>query len=295
MELIIIILVILLVIMSLYILAYKRQIRNISRQMRFHKEHESNILVSQEIYSHEVTELIASINTILEYDREFRNQSFHKNKDLTEVITNLSHDIRTPLTSLDGYFQLLADSSSEEERQHYESIIESRIHVLKDLLEELFTYAKLQNADYELDLEYLDLGKVVTDTVLSFYEDITAKGLEPDIDLPSGIMVMANEAALTRVIQNIIKNCLVHGKKTLYIHLDNPGYARLNIVNDVEHPEEIIVENVFDRFYKADSSRSKISTGLGLSITKELVEKMYGTIEASKKEDLFRITVTFRN
>lgn len=105
---------------------------------------------------------------------------------MKETITNLSHDIRTPLTSLDGYFQLLSQSESEEEQQHYIAVIQSRIISLKDMLEELFTYTKLQNESYEIALEPVDFGKCVFDTVFSFYDEFQKKGIKPEIDFCEG-------------------------------------------------------------------------------------------------------------
>ena len=101
---------------------------------------------------------------------------------LKETITNLSHDIRTPLTSLDGYFQLLQQSDSEEERRKYVGIIQSRISSLKEMLEELFTYTRLQDADYELEMERIDFGKCAYDTVFSFYDEFQNRGIEPQVD-----------------------------------------------------------------------------------------------------------------
>lgn len=121
---------------------------------------------------------------------------------------------------MDGYFQLLTQSQSEEERQHYIAVIQSRIVSLKDMLEELFTYTKLQNETYELEIEPLDFGKSVFDTVFSFYDEFQRKGIEPQIDFCDGhLPILGNPEAIRRALQNIIKNALEHGQKQISFSL----------------------------------------------------------------------------
>ena len=214
---------------------------------------------------------------------------------MKETITNLSHDIRTPLTSLDGYFQLLAQSDSEEEQRHYIEVIQSRISSLKDILEELFTYTKLQNEQYELKMETVDFGKCVYDTVFSFYDEFQTKGLEPEIDFcEENILIEGNTEAIRRILQNIIKNALVHGSQKIRMKLFSENNHIIFLCeNDLENPGDIDIKKIFSKFYKADTARTSNTTGLGLSIAKSLVERMDGTIIAEIENDMFLIRVIF--
>ena len=232
---------------------------------------------------------------MIDQSREVRESAQHNEMQLKETITNLSHDIRTPLTSLDGYFQLLQQSDSEEERRKYVGIIQSRISSLKEMLEELFTYTRLQDADYELETGRIDFGKCAYDTVFSFYDEFQNRGIEPQVDFCGGhLFVRANDEAVRRALQNLIRNALVHGHTGISLELfEENGKAVFRCSNDVAHPEEIDIERVFSRFYKADSARTHTSTGLGLSIAKGLVERMDGEIRAELEEERFVVEILF--
>ena len=265
------------------------------RQLAFLKEHQTNLRLTSDLPLKELNELVDGINDILDLSREIRKSAQQSEDSLKETITNLSHDIRTPLTSMDGYFQLLVQSDSEEERQHYIAVIQNRITSLKDMLEELFTYTKLQNESYELAVESLDFGKCVFDTVFSFYDEFQKKDIEPKIDFCEGhLFIAGNHEAIRRALQNIIKNALEHGQKKIVFELQqNNDQVIFRCLNDVENPDEIDMAQVFSRFYKADSARSNTSTGLGLSIAKGLIEKMGGTIQADLNANIFAIEIGF--
>ncbi len=252
------------VILIVILILYRRQVRKTGRQLEFLKARRTNLRLTSDLPLKEFNELIDGINEVLDQSREIRERSQHNEMQLKETITNLSHDIRTPLTSLDGYFQLLQQSDSEEERRKYVGIIQSRISSLKEMLEELFTYTRLQDADYELEMERIDFGKCAYDTVFSFYDEFQNRGIEPQVDFCGGhLFVRANEEAVRRALQNLIRNALVHGHTGISLELfEENGKAVFRCSNDVAHPEEIDIERVFSRFYKADSARTHTSTGL---------------------------------
>lgn len=283
------------VILTVILILYRRQVRKTGRQLEFLKDRRTNLRLTSDLPLKEFNELIDGINEVIDQSREVRESAQHNEMQLKETITNLSHDIRTPLTSLDGYFQLLQQSDSEEERRKYVGIIQSRISSLKEMLEELFTYTRLQDADYELETELIDFGKCVYDTVFSFYDECQNRGIEPQVDFCGGhLFVRGNEEAVRRALQNLIRNALVHGHKGISLELfEENGKAVFRCSNDVAHPEEIDIERVFSRFYKADSARTHTSTGLGLSIAKGLVERMDGEIRAELEGERFVVEILF--
>lgn len=274
---------------------YRRQVKMICRQLSFLNEHQTNMRLTSNLPFKELYELVDDINNFLDLSQEIRKSAHQSENSLKETITNLSHDIRTPLTSMDGYFQLLIQSDSEEDRQHYIDIIRSRITSLKDMLEELFTYTKLQNDSYELEVESLDFAKSVFDTVFSFYDEFQKKDIEPKIDFCEGhLFIAGNHEAVRRALQNVIKNALEHGQKKIVLELkEENNQAIFRCLNGVENANDIDMEQVFSRFYKADSARSNTSTGLGLSIAKGLIEKMGGSIKASLDNEMFAIEISF--
>jgi len=271
----------------------KRQVRDICRQLAFLKEHESNLLITRNTDAGGIGELTEELNDLLIKQRELYKNYLEKEHMISETYTSLSHDIRTPLTSLDGYFQLLEQTDDEKEQKRYIEIIQERISSLKEMLEELFMFTKLKNESYQLELSPCMLNRIVKDTVFSYYDEWKSRGIEPEFLLSEeAICVMGNVPALRRVLQNLIKNGMEHGEKTIRIVLEKQKKAvRLEVWNQVTDAENVDVTQVFERFYKADTMRSKNSTGLGLAIAKEFVIRMNGTIEAMIVEGEFGVRI----
>lgn len=289
------ILIVLIFVLTGILVSYERQVHHICRQLRFLQEQETNMLITKEINWEHTGELVRLLNELLQKRKKEQAEYLRKEQMIADTYTNLSHDIRTPLTSLDGYFQLLEHAEKEEERQRYLRIIQERIVSLKEMLEELFTYTKLQNETYELKLERINVGQVLKETMFSYYDNWVSHGITPQFhltDIP--VVIQGNAQALRRVIQNIIKNVLDHGNKEIEVCLTKQGERmKLMFRNQMEEGEEIEVSRVFDRFYKADQARSKSSTGLGLSIAKGFVLKMNGDIRAEQKDEWFEIVIEF--
>ena len=286
---------VLILILICILISYKRQVKDICRQLRFLQECDSNMLITTEMKKGHIEELAELLNTLLKERKKERADYQKKEQMIADIYTNLSHDIRTPLTSLDGYFQLLEETQEENDRKRYIQIIQERIESLKKMLEELFTYTKLQNGTYELKLEPQNVGQILKETVFSYYDDWAEQGISPQFEITEEpVWIRGNKQALRRTIQNIIKNGLDHGNKEIRIQLSrNEKQMELVFQNKIEPGEQIDISRVFERFYKADKARSKSSTGLGLSIAKGFVQKMHGEIAAEIKEDWFCIKISF--
>lgn len=289
------ILAVIILVQAIALWRVKRQIRDICRQLSFLREHDSNMLITHDLRGSSIDELVRILNDFL-FDIKKERRSFaQKEKQIADTYTNLSHDIRTPLTSLDGYFQLLEESSDAAEQKRYIDIIQERISSLKNMLEELFTFTKLKDGSYELELSRCCINRVLKETIFSYYEDWTGRGIEPRIELTQEeLFIEGNVHALQRVIQNIIKNALDHGEKSLCVELKREeNSAVIVIANNVTNADEIDITQVFERFYKQDKSRSQGSTGLGLSIAREFVLRMNGQIKAELVGEEFRIVIEF--
>lgn len=286
---------VLILILICILISYKRQVKDICRQLRFLQECDSNMLITTEMKKGHIEELAELLNTLLKERKKERADYQKKERMIADIYTNLSHDIRTPLTSLDGYFQLLEETQEENDRKRYIQIIQERIESLKEMLEELFTYTKLQNGTYELKLEPQNVGQILKETVFSYYDDWAEQEISPQFEITEEpVWIRGNKQALRRTIQNIIRNGLDHGNKEIRIQLSrNEKQMELVFQNKIEPGEQIDISRVFERFYKADKARSKSSTGLGLSIAKGFVQKMHGEIAAEIKEDWFCIKISF--
>ena len=293
-----IVLGILLIISVVYHIIYRRQVEGLGRQVEFINSNKTQMMVTTDIGTPELKSLIKQIETLNNRLKETEKTYEKQDAALRETITNLSHDIRTPLTSLDGYFQLLASENVDgQKREYYLGIIKNRIESLNGMLDELFTYAKLQDTGFELEMSELDVTKVTADILMSFYDEITEKGEEPTVELPEEpLCIQGNKEAYTRVVQNIIKNALVHGK-SLHISLRRSASEIVfECSDDLLNPDTLIdTSKIFDRFYKADKARTNAKgSGLGLAITKELVERMGGRISAECSDGVFTIKAAFR-
>lgn len=274
---------------------YQRQVKDICRQLAFLKENESNMMITRDFESGGIGELTDSLNDFLMEQRAARKSYWEKERMISDTYTNLSHDIRTPLTSLDGYFQLLEESRDEQEQERYLAIIQERITCLKEMLEELFTFTRLENESYQMELSPCCLNRILKNTIFSYYEDWQKQGIEPQIEIAEELYyIEGNQSAIKRVIQNVIKNVMDHGERRIRIWLRREqNEVVLRIGNDIADPEAVDISQVFTRFYKADAARSRSSAGLGLAIAKELVLRMNGRIEANIRESEFWIVISF--
>lgn len=283
------------IIAALIFVSYRRQISDICRRLEFLKNNKTNMRLTASLPFGELNRLIDGINEIIDISHSTGLETMRSEAELKEAITSLSHDIRTPLTSMDGYIQLLAQADNEEERRRYLSVILSRTESLKNMLEELFTYTKLQNESYVLPLEKTDFSACVFDAVFSFYNDFEEKGIEPEIDFTEKrLFIIGNSGALRRILQNIIKNALEHGKSRIVFSMYcEDGSAFFRCSNNFDGACKIDTGQVFKRFYKADPARTNSSTGLGLAIAKGLTEKTGGSISAEVKDSLFSVTLRF--
>ena len=283
------------ILQSIIMWKYQRQVKDICRQLAFLMKHDSNMLIHREFGLGGIGMLSDRLNDLLELRRKEKRYYQEKETLIADTYTNLSHDIRTPLTSLDGYFQLMEACENVEEQRRYLNIIHERIHSLNEMLEELFMFTKLKNESYRLELTSCCINRILKETVFSYYDDWVRREIRPDIQITEEQLYIAgNKQGLSRIIQNVIKNGLDHGEKKIRIVLKREqNQAVLRISNQVIASEQIDIEHVFDRFYKADAARSKTSTGLGLSIAREFVRRMNGEIGAKIEENEFIVEMSF--
>ncbi len=290
------ILITVIIALSIYIWLYRRQVRELHKQLQFHKEEESNRQISIDIRAKECLELQQDLNDLLKEKRIRQNKFNMEEKKLMDMVTNVSHDIRTPLTSISGYFQMYSQSTSEEDKSRYQAIIEGRLKALAEMLEEFFTYFKIRNGQYNQELKVCDVQRVLCETMFLFIDDMKDAGIEPEIDIPEdSVEMIINEENIRRIFFNIIKNALVHGKEKIVIQMKESKESIEFVFRNKSRetiPEN--VEEVFERFYSGDKSRNTQSSGLGLSIAKEMVEDIGGAIWAFSEGEYFGIGIKLK-
>lgn len=288
-------------VLILIIVQFVRQINDICRRLAFIRTHKTNMRLTLDVHFRSVGRLADSVNAFLEETADERAELERESRGLRDSLTGISHDIRTPLTSLSGYFQLLAETEDTGERERYYGIIKARIVSLEAMLEELFTYTKLQNSDYQIEMECVDFTRCAIDTLLAFYEQFAQRGIQPAVDMEERhACIYGNVEAVRRILQNIIKNALVHGSGEVSVslrveegHRAEGGSVVFQCSNSCESPEEIDIEGVFTKFYKSDPARRDSSTGLGLTIAAELAGRMEGRLTAELTGDVFTVAAVF--
>ena len=189
---------------------------------------------------------------------------------------NISHDLRTPLTAISGYLQLLQGQDLPPDTRRYLEQIESRTESMKRLTEELFRYSVVVSEE-NLAREPVDLRRAVEEALLSFYGALEGRGIEPQVRLPEEkVERLLDPAAVNRVLGNILTNALKYSAGDLEVTLEESG--RLTFSNSAPGLDPVAAGRLFDRFYTVEAARN--STGLGLSIAKELTQRMGGEMGA---------------
>ena len=272
------------------------QIKNIRDQVHFIAKNDTNKRVSFYGKSRQMSGLAKDINDIIDSYRVREEEVLKQDKEIKDTLTNMSHDIRTPLTSLKGYFELLKESEDPEEQEKYRNIITERIDSLGEILETMFFYTKVSNVNYQVPLDTVEMSEIVMQTLFSYFDDFENAGLTPDVDIDENLRVIGNEQSIKRILQNLIKNCLVHGDSHVKISLkpapEGEKAVVLTVGNGIKENDIPDADKVFDRFYKADKSRHVASSGIGLSVAKKLTDSMDGKITASLDNDFFNIRLT---
>lgn len=221
--------------------------------------------------------LAEELNSQLRLLRRERRQYQDGGRALREAVTNLSHDLRTPLTAVCGYLELLERQTLPPEAERCLSLIRGRAQAMEELTEALFRYTVTISEEEPLLLEPVDLNAAVEGSAASFYAAFTARGIVPSVELPeTRVIRRLDQAALSRVLGNLLSNALKYSGGDLEIRLLERG--ELIVSNSAPGLDPVQVGRLFDRFFTVESARQ--STGLGLSIAKSLTERMGGTIDA---------------
>ena len=233
--------------------------------------------------------LAASINVQLRLLRRQRHKYLSGDRELKEAVTNISHDLRTPLTAICGYLDLLKKEEASENTARYLSLIENRVDAMKQLTEELFRYSVILSAG-ELAIEAVHVNGVLEESIAAFYGALTQRGIQPQIHM-SGMRIEKplNRDALARVFSNILNNALKYSDGDLKITLHDSG--EIVFSNTASGLNGIQVGKLFDRFFTVEAARN--SNGLGLAISKALVEQMGGTITAHYEKCVLSIKIAF--
>lgn len=275
----VVMLCILVFILIAYIAFIQKQLRSINRQLDKRLSENTRQPLTIDLFNKTINKLAININLCLKLEEKQRLEGIREQKQFKELISNISHDLRTPLTAIKGYQQLLEKetlSNTQLEKLH---TAQKYTDELGDLIEHFFEYSYLITARVEPSLEKINLTNLAIDCVLSYIGIFEEKNISVNIEETPPIYVLGDKNMLTRVIENLLNNCAKHSLGDIDVKIESKSKAKVTFINPVNPDININVDKLFHRFYTGDSTRNK-STGLGLSIVEFLVEQMNGDVGA---------------
>ena len=284
------VLAVVIVILAIKIRMMQKSMGEICACVSEHLSSDTNQLITVSSSDKHVRHLASEIARQLTELRRQRRQYINGDRELKEAVTNISHDLRTPLTTICGYLELLEAEEMTDNTRRYVEQIANRTEALKALTEELFRYSVISSVS-DLSYEKVNVGRVLEDTLISFYGAFEQKNITPNISLPDSVIVRSlDKSALSRIFGNIISNAVKYSDGDFSVTMSDAG--EIIFSNTASELSSVDVGKLFDRFYTVDSARK--STGLGLSIAKLLTERMGGSISAEYKGNMLSITLSFK-
>ena len=251
---------------------------------------ESNVLIRLSSRDPYVRRCAAELNRALRELREQRHRYLNGDREIRGAVVNISHDLRTPLTAICGYLELLQQETLSPDAVRYVSVIRERAEAMRTLCEELFRYSLIAAEEQQMRPEALSVNSVLQESLAAAYTMLTDRGITPTVALPvAEIRRRLDRAALERVFSNLLSNAAKYSDGDLDIELSEEG--ELSFSNTASALSEIEVGRLFDRFYTVEAARK--STGLGLAIARTLTERMGGTITASYQRERLTIRLHF--
>lgn len=270
----------------------RRSARELREEFAARLTADTNMTIGISSRDRRMRELADDLNTQLHLLREQRRRYVQGDREIRQAVTNLSHDLRTPLTAISGYLDLLGREAKSPAADRYLDVIAERTRMMKKLTEELFQYSVILSAEGEryTRRESMDLVSSLEESLAAFYGVLTEKGIQPQIDLPEVPVVRElNRDALARVFSNILNNAAKYSAGDLAVALTPEG--EICFANSAPSLDAVQAGRLFERFYTVESGQD--STGLGLSIARTLVQQMGGSISAHFQDGRLIIRLDF--
>ncbi|MCQ6557483.1 HAMP domain-containing histidine kinase [Paenibacillus mendelii] len=275
----------------------KKELKRIHHQLHTYNQGLTGKKVDLRFFERDLEQLAIEINHLMDSAADAKALRRRTEYELKQSISHISHDLRTPLTSILGYIQLLeSNQGTEEEKQEYVTIAKSRTKRLQALLNEFFELSVIESVDYELNMDKVNMNVLIPEILLGFYDRLHERSEEAVIQLSEEqIRLTADESAIKRVVENLITNALQHSDGPIWICMEkHQSTVALSIRNRANHLTQSDLSSLFDRFYTADRSRSGRGTGLGLAIAKSLMVKMNGQLTAELHGNQLAMTCVWR-
>ena len=277
------------------IIGYKREFRRINKQITENVDEYANIKTKS--VDKDIENLVESINLIFDSRQKIVAEKNKNEEKIRQSISNMSHDLRTPLTSIIGYLQMIkSEKSSEADKKEYMDIVEKRTKSLQQLISSFYDLSRMEGNEYNFNYKKVNLSSILCENIAVFYNDFRNNNIEPIIEIDENVKdIISDDGAINRIFSNLITNMIKHGESFVKITLKQEN--DMIITEFTNKATGLTAENVdklFDRFYTVDNSRSDRNTGLGLYITKILVEKLGYNIIAQLDNEILKIKIIWK-
>ncbi|GFP74084.1 Adaptive-response sensory-kinase SasA [Clostridium fungisolvens] len=286
----VVILSIVVLLLILYIVFLQLQLKNINYQLVKRLEEDTHQSISLELINKELNTLVSNINRCLKEDETHRVDLIQKEKYFKDMIANISHDLRTPLTAIKGYQQLIGKGTLSKEQLQKLQIAQKHADELGRLIENFFEYSYLVNTEPIFKLEKINVTNLMSECLVESINLFEENNLEVQFDEKFPMFIFADKEMTVRIIRNLIKNCIQHSASNIQVEILSGKTVSISFKNLIKNTSGIDVKRLFDRFYSVDEGRGK-STGLGLAIVKLLAEQMGGSVEAFLQDKMLEIRV----
>lgn len=260
----------------------QRQLKQISRKLAEIQDTDSDEYVMNFTDNKALMELLAQINRLLEERKKIKADFCRSENSLKKMLSNISHDIKTPMTVILGYLEILKMDSMKENEMLLK--VEQKTQQVMDLINQFFTLAKLEAGDTDIEISKIDICESCRESVLDFYEILTQKEFQVEAEIPEEpVFVQGNKDALRRILFNIISNAVRYGSDGKYMGIffrSDDKYVYVDVEDRGKGIDKAFAQNVFERLFTMEDSRNREiqGNGLGLTIAQNLAHQMEGEI-----------------
>lgn len=292
---IIIILIIIILYLLFLLFSIKKGIRSVSEQLKEIGNEKIDKNISVSLLNFELSNLATEINHNIDIQRKLNSNMYRQEKQLKDSIAYISHDLRTPLTSIMGYLQLLKKDGLNEEQEYNLNIALKKSETLKELIDSFFELSRLESKS-SIDLKRINVSNIISNSILENIDNFNKINIRPEISISEEpAFILGDPLMIKRIIENLISNAIKYSSGNIWIELNQRECVELVVRNSIDESIDIDLDNIFEKFHTGDKARTYKGTGLGLPIVKILVEKMNGDISRQIINNNLEIAIRFKN
>lgn len=293
MRVLVVILTVLLLVTAAYLVVVLRQISRVRRQLEDRLDGAERSAVTFSLVVPQLEALAARVNDTVRQAQAASARTREEERRIRSFIADISHDLRTPLTTVRGYLQLLERTDLDELQRSRIDVAQRQAGELAVLVDRLYEYAYLLEVEATLQIDPIDVGVLMGESLLGMSADIEEAGLDVDYEPPAELVILTDREKLTRIVHNLLRNATHHGRDLLAVELLPAGDGiELRVSNGLAPGAKVDAAQLFERFYTGDRSRSGRTSGLGLSIVQVLTAQLRGRVHASQDGSLLTLVVT---